>query len=430
MGLLDDLKKTVIDSVSDLPATIINQKKEIVKETSVSSEIQKAPHENDNILVRIGCSPKTIEFVCMSLADGILDNKEKELLIRRATEDGVDLQEFDFVITKALEAYHTACKRTIEELSNFFNQAEAMSKKEQKPNEATLSSAVPAIMDVAGKSKGNPYLIAGLVAGEVVGQAITSFIKEPSKLNTFKAEIIRKIDIPLFPEVLVDFFGYASSQIIEEKQRNNGKGIFTEWSETLFGKDIDLVPIWKEKMTQVMTKTVMKYGHDPNVMSLVAKWRETPLKKLSKITDPNEIENFPIPNTASDYIELVKYSFEKAEDVKVANREVFAHLNSRLMKEAKKFINFSPIVKDVIEECRIKPVSLLMSYCDDSAFMVQFEVPDKLSDLLEVLNFLQNRKDLKKHYQRLYDEAIVKFGSDLDAIKKIKQFKPKNIFGL
>lgn len=393
MGLLDDLKKIMLDSVSDLP-TVVSESKNVTNaivsnNKKESKDIVKA-NEKENILERIGCSPKTIEFIKMSLADGVLDDKEKALLICRAKEDGVDLQEFDFVITKALESYHTAAKQSIQQLSNFFEQAELMSTKQQKPNVDNLSAAAPDIM----RKTGNPYVI----ATEIALAAISSFIKEPSKLNTFKAEIIRKFDVPLFPEVLVDFFGYASSQITEEKQRNNGKGIFTDWSETLFGKDIDLVPIWQEKMKQVMTKTVMKYGNNPTVMSMVSKWRFSPLKKLQKITDTSEIENFPIPNNASDYIELLKYTFEKTEDFKNPNREAFAHLNKRLIKEVNKFINCCPFVSTTVDQCRVKPVTLLMSNCDNRAFMVQFEVPDNLNDLLEVLNFLQDRKDLKSHY--------------------------------
>ena len=91
----------------------------------------------------------------------------------------------------------------------------------------------------------------------------------------------------------MDFCGYVNSQILEERQRNSGKGIFAEWSEALFGKDIDLIPIWNEKMRHVMTKAVMRYGNDPYIMGLLEKWRLSPLKKLMKITNPQQVENFP-----------------------------------------------------------------------------------------------------------------------------------------
>lgn len=61
--------------------------------------------------------------------------------------------------------------------------------------------------------------------------------------------------------------------------------------------------------------------------------------------------------------------------------------------------------------------------------MVQLKTPDNLNDLLEVLYFLSTRKDLKKHQQRIYNEGIQIFSSDIDAINKIKQFKPKNLLG-
>ena len=61
--------------------------------------------------------------------------------------------------------------------------------------------------------------------------------------------------------------------------------------------------------------------------------------------------------------------------------------------------------------------------------MIQFKAPSNLSDLLEILNFLGKRKDLKKHHQRIYNDGIEYFKNDIDALKKISAFKPKNILG-
>ncbi len=46
-------------------------------------------------------------------------------------------------------------------------------------------------------------------------------------------------------------------------------------------------------MRHVMTKAVMRYGNDPYIMGLLEKWRLSPLKKLMKITNPQQVENFP-----------------------------------------------------------------------------------------------------------------------------------------
>ena len=70
-----------------------------------------------------------------------------------------------------------------------------------------------------------------------------------------------------------------------------------------------------------------------------------------------------------------------------------------------------------------------MSNCDNPVFLVQLKTPDNLKDLLDVLNFLGSRKDLKKHHQRLYEEGLEIFNNDWNAIKQIKQFKPKNFLG-
>lgn len=415
------LVSSLVPAQKDPSKSAVSQNKKVAK-TSLQNK------QGGSIWEKIGCSPKTIEFVNMALADGIIDSKERALLLRRVVEDGVDPQEFDFVLTKALETYHNNAKGVIKEISNLFRTASCMSTREVKPNVGTLTAALP---NVLNKVK-NPQLIGAIAAVgavETLSNVISSFIKEPSKLNTFKAEIIRMIDIPLFPEVLIDFFGYASSQINEERQRNNGKGIFTDLSETLFGKDIDLIPIWQEKMIQVMTKTVIRYGNSPEIMSMVSKWRISPLKKLMKASQAAQIENFPIPKNASDYIELLKYSYERSHSVNNFNKQAYSHLHERLIKEAHRFVHFSPMVKSSVDKYRIKPVTLVMSNWQDPVFMIQFKAPTSLSDLLSVLNFLGSKKELRKHHQRIYKEGIEHFKDDNDAIKKIQDFKPKNMLG-
>ena len=429
--IAQNVSSTVSLISSMVPTQKESSKSAAIQNTKVvKTSLQKksCDKQGGSILEKIGCSPKTIEFVNMSLADGIIDSKERALLLRRVADDGVDPQEFDFVITKALETYHNSAKGIMKEMSNLFKMASDMSTKEVKPNVGTLTAALPSVLD---KVK-NQYLIgviANVSAIETLSTVISSFIKAPSKLNTFKAEIIRMIEIPLFPEVLIDFFGYASSQINEERQRNNGRGVFTDLSETFFGKDIDLIPIWQEKMTQVMTKTVIRYGNCPEIMSMFSKWRITPLKKLMKESQPNRIENFPIPQNTSDYIDLLKYAYEKSQSVTSLNRQAYAHLHERLTKEGQLFVALSPTVKCTIDKYRIKPVTLLMSNCNDPVFMVQFKTPTCLPDLLSVLNFLGTKQELKKCHQRIYKESIELFKSDKDTLKKIQKFKPKNIFG-
>ncbi|MDE6808488.1 MAG: hypothetical protein K2J42_00135 [Muribaculaceae bacterium] len=427
MGLLDDLKKIKVDF--DLPVVSTVSKVATgaiasISQSTTPNKLEVTVNKPATVWERIGCSNKTLEFIKISLDDGVIDAKERAMLIRRAEEDGVDPQEFDFVMTKALEEYVKIAKNVITDMSVFFKTADAMANGAVKPDNKLLTSKMPGVL-----AESNPYLIASMGVVEAVATTISTFIKAPSKLNTFKAEIIRTINIPLLPEVLIDFFGYVNNQIIEETQRNHGKGIFTNVSESLFGKDIDLVPIWREKMKHVMTKAVMRYGNHPEVMGLLEKWRISPLKKLQKISDSIQIENFPIPQNASDYIALVKYSYEKGESIKTPNREAYAHLNSRLLKEQKRFVNLHPSVERIITENKVRTVNIVMSNCDNPVFMVELKLPEDLTDLLEVLHFLSTRKDLKMHHNRLYDEALRVFGSDAEAITKIRQFKPKNLFG-
>ncbi len=104
-------------------------------------------------------------------------------------------------------------------------------------------------------------------------------------------------------------------------------------------------------------------------------------------------------------------------------------MHERLIKEAHRFLHLSQSVKSTVDKYRIKPVTLLMSNCQDPVFMIQFKAPTPLSDLLSVLNFLGSKKELRKHHQRIYKEGIEHFKGDNDAIKKIQEFKPKNMLG-
>ncbi len=450
MGLLDSLnniaKKSeeIVNSGSEIgkslskivqdgstAVTTVLPKKEI-KNVNVATTVndnhsltQASADEGPMSFKSIGCSDKTISIIQLSLSDGVIDDKEKAMLLRQVQEEGIDIQEFDFLLSKTLEKYQKKAKTCIKELSGAFAMADRIATKEEKANGNNLAAALPKVSGMVS----NPEAMAAAAITDTVLQTVGAFIKAPSKLNTFKAEIIRMIDIPMFPEVLIDFFSYANSQINEEKQRNNGKGLFTEWGERLFGKDIDLVPIWTDKMTHVMGKAVMRFGNKPHVMEHLNKWRVTPLKRLKALTDPALIEEFPFPKNASDFIEVLKYSFRISQDPSKPLKAPFSKLYYRIYKEGQKKYSGIPAAAETMEECRVRPIMFLMANLGNPAALVLFETPDRLSDLLEVLAFLRSSKDLKKLHQRVYQEACDIFTDDLNAIDKINEFKPRNLFG-
>ncbi|MDE6265112.1 MAG: tellurite resistance TerB family protein [Paramuribaculum sp.] len=448
MGLLDSLNdlakksESIVSNGSDISKSlsqIVQDGAKIVssalpaKNNSPKASVKNKP-EQQNVsketepmsFKSIGCSDKTISIIRLSLSDGIIDDKEKALILRRVQEEDIDVQEFDFLLCKALENYQRIARNCIKDLSAAFVMAEKIAAKEEKANGLNLASALPKVAGMVS----DPTAMASAAVSDTIMNTIGTFIKAPSKLNTFKAEIIRMIDIPLFPEVLIDFFSYASSQINEETQRNKGKGLFTEWSETLFGKDIDLVPIWKDKMAHVMGKAVLRYGNEPQIMMLFTKWRISPLKKLMNLTDPTHIEEFPFPTNVSDYIEVLDYAFRISQDPSKPLKEAYSKLHQRIYREGTKKYSWHPKAFEAMEECRIRPVMEIMANINNPAALAIFETPERLSDLLEVLAYLRSNSNLKKLHQRIYNEGCMIFNDDPVALNKINGFKPKNIFGL
>lgn len=416
---------TSIEGPTVLPPKNLPSTPKPTNKTPDKKIVAKSNDDTPMTFKSIGCSDKTISIIQMSLEDGIIDDREKALLIRRIQEENIDVQEFDFLLAKTLEFYHKISKNCIKDLSAAFAMADRMAAKEEKTNAANLASALPKVSGIVSSSVG---IVVGATSDTVM-QIIGTFIKAPSKLNTFKAEIIRLIDIPLFPEVLIDFFSYASSQINEAKQRNKGKGIFTEWSETLFGKDIDLIPIWKDKMAHVMGKAVGRYGNSPQIMTQFNKWRVTPLKKLKALVDTTQIEEFPLPVNLTDFLEVLKYSFNIAQDPSKKYKEAYSKLYLRLYKEGGKKYQNNALALATLEECRIRPIMDLMNKINNPAALALFETPHRLSDILEVLAFLRSRNDLKKLHQRIFNDACEIFKNNQSSLEKIYEFKPKNIFG-
>lgn len=435
--LLDQLKTPIIKSKKE---TKDNKKKEgsennIKPETTVvncehvdnSNQNLKEFKMPQNVWQTIGCSQKTIDFIMVALSDGIIDNQDKEMLYQLIQQDNVNFQEFDFMLSKALEHYHKMAKNVIKELSQAFDLAEKMAEKEAKPNSEELTQALPGLLSMS--SNLNPYALASSVSIDVLGKAIGKFVKEPSKLNRFKAEIIRIIDIPLMPEVLTDFFSYASSQIIEETQKNESNGLFKRWSESLFGKDIDLVPIWTEKLNHMMDKALVRYGNQPQIMSLFSKWRDSPLKQLMNLQSYDSIMVFPIPIYTTDFIEVMQYSFQKSQDSSNSLSGAFCILCNRLQQGGLELGRTYPDVGRVLDECRIRPVQELIANSLNKDYISTFSVPEKLDDLLEVLQYLKSRDDLKQLYRHVYKHGIRLYEADQNALNEIKIFKPKNILG-
>lgn len=440
-GIVSEVTEETPKIINKIATSVISSKKgnkdrkEGSKDVAVVSgeaqgseiSVKQSSGEPKSVWETMGCSAKTIGFIKVAMADGVIDDKDYKMLQIQINEDGVDPDEFNYMLAKATEEYQKTAKSVIKQLSSAFDLAEKMAKKEEKPNEKELNDALPALLSMA--TGGTLFAVASAVGLEGIGKAIGRFVKEPSKLNRFKAEIIRMVDIPLFPEVIVDFCSYAQSQLIQEQQKLEGKGLFTQWSDSLFGKDVDLVPIWKGKMDHVLDKATSRYGNTPEIMALFDRWRDSPLKRLMGMKGYDDIMMFPCPPYVSDFIDVLQYSFNKSQDDVNPMKEAHYKLYSRLYRDGQSLAGQFECVRGVLDEYRIRPIHELISNSSNQDYLAMFNAPENLSDLMEVLQYLKSRSDLKHVHKRVYKQALKAFDNDQAVLSEIKAFKPNNLFG-
>lgn len=426
-----DCVPTVIDAAVQAITTPKNPEKAVSPKTPEKPRVETKPapaapkRSPYAVWEAIGCSTKTAMFIEMSLADGVIDTQERALITKRASAEGVDLEEFEFLVAKKLEANELINKNAVKELSRLFSEATKMTEKEVKPDTSTLSQALPKVMTMAAKSN------AGVAVATEVLSIIASFIKEPSKLNEFKAEIIRMIEIPMLPSVIVEFFAYANSQIIQERQKVNGKGYVSVVSETLFGKELELEPIWKEKMSHVMGKVVARYGNDPVVMASLKPYRITPLKKFMAIKGNRDLVlTFPVPKLAPDFIELMRYAYRLSQDKGEPLAATYYDLCRKMHTDGRELARRFPAVAAVIQECRNSPLVTLKANINDEDYLIMFNLPDDVNDAVEVLQFTSSKPQLKNLHKRIYRQAEEKFQRNPELLERIKTFRPKGLFGL
>ena len=439
-GIVNEIAEETPKLMSKIATSVLSSKKgdkdrkakavrDVTVVSNVASEVagRQESDKPKSVWEAMGCSEKTIGFIKVAMSDGVIDDKDNQMLQVLIQGDGVDPTEFNYMLAKAIEDYQRSAKCVIKQISSAFDLAEKMAQKEEKPNEKELNDALPALLSMTTGT--SIFAFASAKAMESIGKAIGRFVKEPSKLNRFKAEIIRMVDIPLFPDVIVDFCSYAHSQLMQEQQKLEGKVIFTQWSDGLFGKDVDLVPIWKEKMGLVLDKATMRYGNNPEIMALFTKWRDTPLKQLMKLKEADKIMMFPVPLYISDFIDVLQYSFNKSQEDNNALKESHFKLYNRLYIEGQNLAKQFECVRDVLDEYRVRPINELIANSSNSDYLAILNAPEDLDDLLKILQYLKSRNDLKHVHKRVYKQAVKMYRYDDSALLDIKALKPNNIFG-
>ncbi len=147
------------------------------------------------------------------------------------------------------------------------------------------------------------------------------------------------------------------------------------------------------------------------------------------MTDPDEIMMFPVPACISDFIDVLQYSFNKSQEDNNALKESHFKLYNRLYREGQNLAEQFECVRYVLDEYRVRPINELIANCSNSDYLAMLNAPENLGDLLEVLQYLKSRGDLKLVHKRVYKQAVKIYGDDEIALSEIKTYKPNNILG-
>ena len=250
------------------------------------------------------------KIILMSLEDGILTERERDLIKRKALAEGMDEIEFEFYFEKIEERFNSLHKN---------NNSPAK----------TLKAAFDSLKSITEGGKGvipteqltsQLFMIPGIATGAAITGAVASalnvFIKEPSNLNSLKAEIIKHVQIPKDIDLIVEFLDYANASIVEEKQRIKAKSGLSGISNFVAGSELDIIPVWKLKIKQVISASREDLKDNPEALKRLKKYQTSPTDKLKKLIAntaglPVKLSSLfvkvGVPDMPEDLMELMAY---------------------------------------------------------------------------------------------------------------------------
>lgn len=263
MAFLDSLKKAVnqIDG-SDLWGGSSQRASEqnLQQPQPVSTPPTPVQDSDDEAMY----SPKIEKLIKMALADGDLTEKEKQVLFKKAEEEGIDLDEFEMVLEAKL--YERSQKPTPAEPV----QVQSAAPKSEKFGDVKKCPACGAMVqtfttkcmdcghefhnvdtnrsierlfemlnEVENQSKEDPKGLLGGI-GQAYGKMLLSSVGG-DKTTRRKKSIIQNFPIPTAKEDIIEFLTLAAPLTK-----------FSVWSDDMMKKEF--APVWKAKCEQILMK--------------------------------------------------------------------------------------------------------------------------------------------------------------------------------
>lgn len=394
------------------------------------------------------------KIIVMSLEDGILTDRELELIKRKALAEGMDEIEFEFYFEKIEERFrefHRAANSPAKIMHDAFDYMESIAKGGQGyfPTEelermlaflpgvggggsssqsgegggesSNTSSSQSAFDKVLGK------INAGVMVTGAVASALNLFIKEPSNLNNLKAEVIRNVKIPVDIELVVEFLEYANLSITEEKQKEKATGVLTSVSNFVAGSAIDIIPIWQEKKKQVIAKALKDFEGNPAALQRLAKYKVTALDKLKKLIAstaglPVKLSSIfmkvDIPDIPDELLELMSFVRQMAQSSDPRAPEFREYL-FRLQEEGmRKFPDrFADIESHSIHVSPLAKLKENLKKGNTRIVLAETVVPGDEDEFFEMIRFVEAQSrgsnaeamEFKRFLGRMYNYGLTHF---------------------
>jgi DnaJ-domain-containing protein 1 len=196
------------------------------------------------------------KLIEMSLVDGVLTEKEKQVLFRKAESLGIDLDEFEMVLEARLQEEQ---KRQLSSLPTIRNLLDQLSNAEQEIRGTRTAALVGKVVnEVVNAATGG-------VVGAVGGLMSKGHKNLEKRIRAKKKRIILNFPTPTDKDSILEFLSYA---IPMAKKKGN---FFTE-KFVANEEHNEFVSVWKTKCEQIITKVRISMNDDNQLLNTVEQY--------------------------------------------------------------------------------------------------------------------------------------------------------------